>query len=187
MIYFDNAATGGRKPDTVLTAVRSAIALNANPGRSGHALSVARAQRVYECRKTLSAFFDGYGFERVVFTKNCTESLNLALLGTLKDGDHVVTTCMEHNSILRPLEYLSKTRGITYDICPLRNGNINAAELLSFVNEKTRIVAVTSASNVTGATPPIEQIGNAFGRRGAKNPLGYADRIVAGGGAVYSG
>ena len=81
MIYFDNASTGGRKPDSVLTAVKSAITLCANPGRSGHKLSIACAEQVLQCRKLLSQYFDGYGYERVAFTKNCTEALNIALLG----------------------------------------------------------------------------------------------------------
>ena len=106
MIYFDNAATGGRKPDTVLTAVTSAIKVCANPGRSGHKLSLACAKQVQNCRHALNTLFDGHGFDRVIFTKNCTEALNVALLGILKKGDHIVTTCMEHNSVLRPLEYL---------------------------------------------------------------------------------
>ena len=83
MIYFDNAATGGRKPDTVLTAVNAAIRVCANPGRSGHKLSLSCLRRAQECRNALSEYFGGYGFERVVFTKNCTEALNLALFGLL--------------------------------------------------------------------------------------------------------
>ena len=108
MIYFDNAATGGTKPETVLTAVKGAITLCANPGRSGHKLSLACAQTVQNCRSLLSEYFDGYGFERTIFTKNCSEALNLALFGLLKKGDHVVTTTLEHNSVLRPLEILRK-------------------------------------------------------------------------------
>ena len=105
MIYFDNAATGGRKPDTVLTAVNSAIKVCANPGRSGHKLALSCARQVENCRSMLDGFFDGYGFDRVIFTKNCTEALNVALFGSLRQGDHVIATCMEHNSVLRPLEY----------------------------------------------------------------------------------
>ncbi len=159
MIYFDNAATGGRKPDTVLTAVSAAIKVCANPGRSGHKLSLACARLVQDCRNALDGFFEGYGFERVIFTKNCTEALNVAIFGTLKKGDHVVTTCMEHNSVLRPLEHLKRAGLITYDVCPLdQTGNISPQTLASFVKETTRMAIVTTASNVTGATPPIEKI-----------------------------
>ena len=92
MLYFDNAASGGRKPDNVLTAVASSIKVCANPGRSGHKLALACANTVQDARNALNDLFEGYGFDRVIFTKNCTEALNIALLGTLKKGDHVVTT-----------------------------------------------------------------------------------------------
>ena len=159
MLYFDNAASGGRKPDSVLSAVRSAMQVCANPGRSGHKLALSCANVVQSCRNALNEYFDGYGFDRAIFTKNCTEALNIALFGTLKKGDHVVATCMEHNSVLRPLAALQAAGVITYDICPLdEQGNIHVKTLLSLVKENTRLVAITSASNVTGATPPIAQI-----------------------------
>ena len=159
MIYFDNAATGGRKPDQVLTAVASSIKTCANPGRSGHRLAIACATQVQNCRGALSLFFDGYGFDRVVFTKNCTEALNLALLGVLKKGDHVVASCMEHNSVLRPLEYLKKSGVITYDVCPLDDtGNISPIDIVKRIKPNTALVAVTAASNVNGCIPPLAKI-----------------------------
>ncbi len=159
MIYFDNAATGGKKPDTVLTAVHSAIRTCANPGRSGHKLSLSCAKWIQECRNALTDFFDGYGVEQVVFTKNCTEALNIALLGCLRRGDHVITTCMEHNSVLRPLEFLKKSGIITYDVCTLdHSGNISPTAIASLIKPNTKLAAITSASNVTGATPPLKKI-----------------------------
>lgn len=159
MLYFDNAATGGRKPDQVLSTVFSATRVCANPGRGGHKLSVACARLVNDCRNVLNEFFGGYGYERVAFTKNCSEALNIALFGILQKGDHVVTTCMEHNSVLRPLEYLKKTGVIEYDICPLApDGNIDEKTFCSLVKPHTRMAIVTTASNVTGATPPLEKI-----------------------------
>ena len=159
MIYFDNAASGGRKPDQVLTAVQSSLKTSANPGRSGHKLALACATLVQDCRNALNMFFDGYGFDRVVFTKNCTEALNLALLGVLKKGDHVIVTCMEHNSVLRPLEHLKKSGIITYDVCPLdHTGNISPDMILHLVKPNTRLVAVTAASNVNGTIPPLSKI-----------------------------
>ena len=159
MIYFDNAATGGKKPDTVLTAVTSAIKVCANPGRSGHKLSLACATQVENCRSALDTLFDGYGFDHIVFTKNCTEALNVALFGVLHKGDHVVATCMEHNSVLRPLEYLRKQGIITYDICPLRGNGTDAQlspeDILAYLKQNTRLVAVTAASNVTGYAPDL--------------------------------
>ena len=164
MIYFDNAATGGRKPDSVLTAVASSIKVCANPGRSGHKLSLSCARLVQNARNTLDRFFDGYGFERVIFTKNCTEALNIALFGTLKQGDHVVVSCMEHNSVLRPLHFLKKTGVIDYDVCPLmenvENGeaNLDLDALIKQLRPNTRLVAITSASNVTGAIPDLNAV-----------------------------
>ena len=158
MLYFDNAATGGRKPDRVLTAVKGAIEISANAGRSGHKLAVSFANKVQDCRNLLSEYFDGYGFDRVIFTKNCTESLNLALLGVLKKGDHVITTCLEHNSVLRPLEFL-KTHGIIeYSVCPLEDGKIRAETFSKLIRPNTRMAVVTLASNVTGYTPPVYEL-----------------------------
>lgn len=158
MIYLDNAATGGIKPVSVLSAVSASLKLCANPGRSGHRLSIALAERVYACRNLLSGLFDGYSAERVVFTKSCTEGLNLATLGVLDEGDHVVTTALEHNSVLRPLEYLKNQGRITYSVAPLTDGNVEPETIASLVTEKTRLVAVTSASNVTGARPDLKRI-----------------------------
>lgn len=162
MIYFDNAATGGRKPETVYTALSSAIKVCANPGRGGHKRALACANVVQNCRNTLDEFFGGYGFDRVIFTKNCTEALNIALLGTLKRGDHVVTTCMEHNSVLRPLQFLKNTRGVAYDVCGLQGDNISADEIKKLIRPNTKLVAVTLASNVTGARPDILSIRKAI-------------------------
>lgn len=158
MIYLDNAATGGFKPVSVQNAVAASLKLCANPGRSGHRLSIALAERVFACRRLLSELFDGYGIERVVFTKSCTEGLNLATLGVLNEGDHVVTTALEHNSVLRPLEYLKQKGVITYSVAPLSDGTVTPEAVASLVTEKTRLVAVTSASNVTGASPDLKRI-----------------------------
>ncbi len=158
MIYFDNSATGGRKPQNVVSAVTSAVRLCSNPGRSGHKLSLATASVVLETRTSLSDFFDGYGFDRVVFTKNCTEALNLAIFGLLKKGDHVVTTAMEHNSVLRPLEKLKNDGVIDYDVCPVENGNITANNIQNLLKPNTKAVIITSASNVTGSIPPLQEI-----------------------------
>ena len=162
MIYFDNAATGGRKPDTVLTAVQSAVKVCANPGRSGHKLALSCAMQVENCRASLNSFFDGYGFDHVVFTKNCTEALNVALFGVLERGDHVVASCMEHNSVLRPLEHLRQQGLITYDVCPLHGegaqATLRSEDILSLLKPHTRLVAITTASNVTGYTPDLTLI-----------------------------
>ena len=159
MIYLDNAATGGRKPDCVQDAVLSAIKTCANPGRSGHALSLACAQQVALARKTLNEYFDGYGESNVVFTKNCTEALNIALFGILQHGDHVVASVMEHNSILRPLHLLKNLGYIDYDLCPLqKDGSLDLSALKSLIKPTTKLVAITSASNVTGTVNTPTQV-----------------------------
>ena len=122
MIYFDNAATGGFKPRAVYDALFStARFLSANPGRSGHRLAVTGAKAVYACRETVAEMFNCLP-ERVIFTKNCTEALNTAILGTLKKGDAVVTTVFEHNSVLRPLKRLEKDGVITLKIVAPEKG-----------------------------------------------------------------
>ena len=162
MIYFDNSATGGRKPDCVLTAVQSAMRICANPGRSGHKLSLTCAKLVEDCRNTLNQHFNGYGYDRVIFTKNCTEALNIALFGLLKQGDHVIVTCMEHNSVLRPLYFMQKQKRITFDVCPIkhteRGYHVDLEALSSLIKPNTKLVAVTTASNVNGAIPDLQAV-----------------------------
>lgn len=159
MIYFDNAATGGKKPDSVISAVNASLRQCANPGRSGHKLSLGCARVVQNARNALSDFFDGYGYERVVFTKNCTEALNIAIFSALSEGGHAVTTCMEHNSVLRPLEHLKKTGKATYSVAPLSaDGNVSPESIAALIQEDTRTVIVTSASNVTGSMPDLFKI-----------------------------
>lgn len=158
MIYLDHAATGGHKPASVLNAVLASLKTCANPGRSGHRLSLALSERVLACRNLLSELFDGYGYERVVFTKNCTEALNIAIFGVLNRGDHVVTTCLEHNSVLRPLEKLKQNGIIEYSVAPLEDGKLKPESIAALVNERTRAAVITTASNVTGEAPDFKAI-----------------------------
>ncbi len=162
MIYFDNAATGGFKPDGVISAVCASLKTCANAGRSGHKLSIACLERVYACRRELCDFFGGYSFDRTIFTKNCTEALNIALLGVLNRGDSVVTTAAEHNSVLRPLNFLEKN-GVKVDVAPLDvGGDIDLNALSGLVNGNTRAVVITLASNVTGTAPDIIKLRRAI-------------------------
>lgn len=158
MVYFDNAATGGFKPDGVVTAACAALKHGANPGRSGHKAALACAERVYAVRKLLCEFFGGYSPDRVVFTKNCTEALNIAILGTLGKGDKVVSTVAEHNSVLRPLYHL-KSLGADVRLAPLNaGGNVDVGKLLSLVDADTKAVIITLASNVTGIAPDVRAV-----------------------------
>ena len=158
MIYLDNAATGGEKPETVLTAVQAALRLCANPGRGAHRLSVTYLASVQACRKALANYFDCPNPEHVIFTKNCTEALNIAIFGTLKKGDHVVATCLEHNSVLRPLHALKQQGIIEYDICPLEKGQIDPERIRALLRPNTKSAIITAASNVTGYSPDLAAI-----------------------------
>lgn len=160
MIYFDNAATGGRKPDCVQRAVRACVeGVCANPGRGGHAAALAQAENVLRARGLLSRFFGGAGAERVVFTKNCTEALNMALFGAVRAyahlytraRPHIVTTAMEHNSVLRPLFALQRAGEISLTVVPLTEGTVRPEAIAAAVNGQTLLAVHTLASNVTGA------------------------------------
>lgn len=161
MIYFDNAATGGYKPYGVTeTAINVIKYLNANPGRSGHRLSRTAADLVYSSRKTLSEFFGAKTPANVIFTKNCTEALNTAIHGTVKKGGSVITTVFEHNSVLRPLFTLKERGLIDVSVVSPENGFfITAADIEKVFDESVYLVAVTGASNVTGAANDIAGIG----------------------------
>ncbi len=158
MLYLDNAATEGSKPAQVRAAVLAAMKVCANPGRSGHRLSLAHAEHVLACRQLLSDVFGGYGFERAVFTRSCTEALNLAIFGVLGAGDHVVCTTLEHNSVLRPLHALAERGVISYDVAPLTDGKLLPETVASLVKENTRLVCVTAASNVTGVSCDLKAV-----------------------------
>lgn len=162
MIYFDNSATGGFKPNTVQeTAIGVMKYLLANPGRSGHRLSVTGGNFVYQARKRISKFFNNDRVEKVIFTKNCTEALNIAIFGTLKKGDKVITTIFEHNSVLRPLFYLRDLGVITLKIiAPINNYNITLSDIEREYTSDTNAVIINHVSNVTGAINEVEKIGN---------------------------
>lgn len=162
MIYFDNAATSGVKPAPVVEAVKnSLIRLSANPGRSGHTLSLAADKMIFECRSKVAKFFGADGAENVVFTQNCTTALNFVIKGNLAYGNHVVTSSLEHNSVARPLETLRKRGLISYDLAEVFFADPDAT-LRSFektITKSTKMVICTHASNVTGTVLPIAKIG----------------------------
>ena len=156
MIYFDNAATGGRKPDSVVRAVTASIeGMCANPGRSGHSLAVACGENVLRCRKLLCSFFGGQSWERVIFTKNCTEALNTVIFGMVgaRAGKtpHIITTAAEHNSILRPLFFLEREKRIRLSVVQPKNGIVHPEDIAGAVEKDTLAAVFTLASNVTGA------------------------------------
>jgi cysteine desulfurase family protein len=165
MIYLDNAATGGFKPSAVLDTAKTVLKyLSANPGRSGHRLSIKATELVYRSRLSIANAFN-CPTERVIFTKNCTEALNTAIFGVLEKGDHVVTTIYEHNSVLRPLYHLQHLGVITLDVVG-PDDIVN--EIASKITAKTKLIAITSASNVTGQVLPIKEIGSLAQEHGVK-------------------
>ncbi|MBS3919514.1 MAG: aminotransferase class V-fold PLP-dependent enzyme [Deltaproteobacteria bacterium] len=160
MIYFDNAATSWPKPPEVKEAmVRFMDEIGANPGRSGHLLSIEAARIIYEAREALSTLFNVKDPSRIVFTLNATESINLALKGMLRPGDHIVTSSMEHNSVMRPLRHLEK-KGIALSVVPcFQDGTLDPKELEKQVQPATKMIILNHASNVTGTLLPIREVG----------------------------
>ena len=167
MIYFDNSATGYKKPNQVIESTINAIKyLNVNAGRSSHKLSVKGEEFIYKTRKEVAAFFGSKFTQRVIFTKNCTEALNFAILGTLKKGDHVITTVYEHNSVLRPLYHLESKGIISLSIIKPDQGRmILESDINKAITNKTRMVCLTSASNVTGEINDYEAIGSLLSKK----------------------
>lgn len=162
MIYFDNAATSGIKPKPVIEAVQNCLnRLSANPGRSGHNLSLEADKLIYNCRAKIADFFGADGPENVIFMPNCTTALNTVIKGVTAYNDHVVCSSLEHNSVARPIETLRKRGLIDYDIAEVIFGD-NDATVRSFkkaIRRDTKLVVCTHASNVTGTVLPIEEIG----------------------------
>jgi len=161
MIYFDNAATSWPKPPQVKEAMNQFMdEVGANPGRSGHFRSIEAARIVFETREALSVLFRIKDSSRIVFTLNATESINLALKGLLKPGDHVITSSMEHNSVMRPLRDLEK-KGIALSIVSCsKEGMLDSREVEGKIQSNTKMVVLNHASNVTGTVLPIEEVGS---------------------------
>lgn len=165
MIYLDNAATSFPKPSETVEHLTNFVAnVGGNPGRSGHTLSLEAARIIFEARERLTSFIGMKDSERLIFTQNGTESLNAALLGLLKPGDHVVTTSMEHNSVMRPLEFLRQGRGITYTAVSCSSeGFVDPEHIARAVTPKTKAVVINHGSNVTGAVQPLSGIKKSIG------------------------
>jgi cysteine desulfurase family protein len=161
MIYLDNAATSFPKPEAVYQALdHFARQSLANPGRAGHKMALAAEQALDDCRHLLNQFFHGKGPERFIFTLNCTDALNMAFKGVLAEGDHVITTDLEHNSVSRPLRALELAGriGLTR-IHGDDGGTIDPDDVRKAVQPRTRLIALTHASNVLGTIQPIADVG----------------------------
>lgn len=152
-IYLDNAATNHPRPEVVVEAVSRYLSdLGASPGRSGHRPSLEAGRLMLETRELAADFFGAASANNVIFTGNVTEAINIALKGYLSPGDHVLTTRFEHNAVLRPLHRLKEEKGIEIDYLPVGNtGSISRNDFERCLTEKTSLMVINHASNVTGA------------------------------------
>jgi cysteine desulfurase family protein len=158
MIYLDNSATSFPKPPCVIEAIGDYLKhTGASSGRSGHKPALKAARMVFSCREKLAGLFNIKDSSRVVFTSGATESLNTAISGLMEEGDEVVTTTMEHNSVMRPLRYLEKTKSIRIKFLNMNElGAIKKGEIKEKITEKTKLIIVNHVSNITGSIVPLE-------------------------------
>src|SRR5271169_2499129 len=161
MIYLDNAATSFPKPEVVYqTLDRFARQNLANPGRAGHKMALAAERALDDARHRLNQLFHGEAPERFVFTLNCTDALNMAFKGVLAEGDHVITTDLEHNSISRPLRQMELDTRITLTRLKADGGGtIDPDAIRQAITPRTRLIALTHASNVLGTIQPVSEVG----------------------------
>ena len=167
MIYLDNAATTFPKPPEVIRAMADAMQhYGANPGRGGHQLALQAGKTVEKCRAAAATLL-GARPERVVFTRNCTESLNLAIMGTLRKGDEVICSHGEHNAVMRPLERFVRRGEITVKVLrPDARGLLSPEVLRRAISSRTGLVIICHASNVTGVIQPVRELGAVCRERG---------------------
>ena len=159
MIYLDNAATTMQKPDCVVHAVTKALCSMGNAGRGAHDAALHASRTVFDTRMKLADFFNAENPKQIVFTANSTESLNIAIKGVLNPGDHVITTELEHNSVLRPL-YEMEEKGIELTIIKSdRQGNIRYEDFEDSIRSNTKAIICTHGSNLTGNMIDIEKVG----------------------------
>lgn len=160
MIYLDNGATSFPKPMGMLRAMHESMRdYCGNPGRSGHRMSMKTGEEVYKARSELGKLFHIGDSSRIIFTCNTTEALNLGIKGVLQSGDHVITSAMEHNSVLRPLKALERSGVETAIVRCAGDGTLNIEQLKKEIRPNTKLIVCTHASNVTGTIMPVRQIG----------------------------
>lgn len=160
MVYFDNAATTFPKPEIVYSSIMTAMKeYGANPGRSGHKMALKASRGIYETRELMGNLFNYNNPMNVIMTFNGTEGLNIGIKGTLKAGDHVITTSMEHNSVLRPIIYLENFGVENTIVYGDEKGRIKVEDIKSAIKKNTKLIVTTHLSNLTGTIMPIEAIG----------------------------
>ena len=160
MIYFDNAATTLHKPPEVIEAVVHAMTTSGNASRGTHTGSLAASRTVYETRKKIADFFHCSRADHVIFTSNSTEALNIAICGTLGKGDHIISTDLEHNSVLRPLYHLEEQGASLTFLSANKKGCIDYDDFKRSIKPNTKAIVCTHASNLTGNVLDIERIGH---------------------------
>ena len=166
MIYFDNAATTMRKPDCVIEAVTQAMCTLGNSGRGVHSGALSAARLIYDTRSALAQLFGAESPERIAFTANSTEALNMAIKGVLNPGDHVITTALEHNSVLRPL-YELEDQGLELTILAADSlGDIRYEDFETEIRANTKAIVTTHGSNLTGNLLDVGRIGAIAKRHG---------------------
>ncbi len=160
-VYLDNSATTFPKPDSVIDAVADFMRyVGASPGRGGYSNSLEAGRIVFQTRKLINGFFNGPGIENVIFTQNITESLNMAINGIFKDGWHIITTSMEHNSVMRPLRTLQEEGKIELTIIKCdKNGFLNVGDVEKSIKDNTKAIVMTHASNLVGTIMPAKEVG----------------------------
>ncbi len=167
MIYLDNAATTMRKPEGVIAAVVKAMESMGNSSRGTHEGALDAARSVYRTRAKLGRMF-GCNPERVIFTCNSTEALNIAISGIINSGDHVITTDLEHNSVLRPLYRMEAERNAELSFVPAdKMGNVDYADFERLMKPNTKAIVCTHASNLTGNHIDIQRVGEIAHSHGA--------------------
>jgi cysteine desulfurase family protein len=159
--YLDNGATSWPKPACVQEEmVRFLQEDAANPGRAGHRMAIAAEKMLDDVRGKLTRFFDGDDPHRMVLTLNCTDALNMAMRGVLREGDHVITSTLEHNSVSRPLQTMAEEGFIALTRLPMSDGGfVDPDGIAKAITPKTRLIAVTQCSNVLSTIQPAEEIG----------------------------
>ncbi|MFA5317633.1 MAG: aminotransferase class V-fold PLP-dependent enzyme [Dehalococcoidales bacterium] len=161
MIYLDNATTSWPKPETVYQTMDDFARTKAgNPGRGSHSMAIAAGETIDETRRLVARLINVRDRARVIFTLNCTDALNMGLKGLLKPGDHVITSSLEHNSLIRPLRKLAQ-QGVKVERLPpsTETGTVSPRSIEAAINSRTRLVVMTHASNVTGTIQPIAEYG----------------------------
>jgi selenocysteine lyase/cysteine desulfurase len=178
-IYFDNAATSFPKPKAVYEAIDYTLRyVGGSPGRGSHKKALEASRLVFNTREKLAQLLNISDSSHIIFTLNATEALNLALKGLLKAGDHVITSSLEHNSVLRPLRALEQKRWISKSIIPCTvEGYIDMEVMEKAFQQNTRLIVLTHASNVVGTIMPIREISRLAHKKGVLLVLDAAQTV----------